>query len=51
MAEPVGHNLVLVFAATRGSAETSLLRFEAENDEIIDVYIKFAKSKDGLFLP
>ena len=35
----IGHDLVLGFAATRGGADTRLLRFEAENDEIMEITV------------
>ena len=32
-------------------APVCLVRFGEKNGEIIDVYVKFEKSKNGLFLP
>ena len=32
-------------------AAVCLVRFGEKNDEIINVYVKFEKSKNGLFLP
>ena len=51
MAGCLDYFLVLVFATTLIGAPFCLVRLGEENGDFINVYVKFAKSKNGLFEP